>query len=275
MLATPILQKPIFYGSDFANWGFWGLLVFHLLPAIIALIAGLLALKYRKGSDSHIQWGMIFVWAMIVTAASGILLDIIRLGFFVEENHRKYTDFGMPSTYPARIAFLYAAICVIYLAKLVIHPLNLGRDTCPDIKNRQRWIPALLFLTGLALNGVIIRIYNPWTGALWMIWTFMLIIFITGILPMISQNRADFGLHQHRFNILCLVAFSWWGAMQGFGPGLAIALTGVDNSVASYTGHLPGDFSPQFFYFLIAWLPFFLIAVYLIRRFKLSSETRE
>ncbi|MBV1869629.1 MAG: hypothetical protein KUG76_01880 [Gammaproteobacteria bacterium] len=270
---TPILHKPVTYGSDLADWGFLGLIIIHLLPALIALGAGLLALNRPKGKEKHIEWGMVFVWAMIATAVTGILLDAIRLAFFVDENHQKYTDFGMPSTYPARIAFLYAAVCIIYLAKVASHPLNLCRQTNPDIKNRHRWIPVSLFIIGVGLSGLIVTVYNPWTGALWMIWTFMLLVFITGLLPRITPNIADFGVHQHRVSILSLAAFSWWGALQGFGPGLVIAIMGVDNSSTDYEGNLPGDFSLQFLYFLLAWLPFCLIALYLIRHFKRATSS--
>ena len=101
----------------------------------------------------------------------------------------------------------------------------------------------------------------------------MLLVFFTGLLPQIDPNLADFGIHQHRIGILSLVAFSWWGALQGFGPGLAITIMGVDNSNTDYMGNLPGDFSPQFLYFLLAWLPFCLVALYLIRRFKRAANS--
>jgi len=255
-----------------ANWGFWGLVILHLIPAIVALISGVLALTSPKGREKHIQWGMLFIWAMIATAASGILLDVIRLSFFVEENHQKYTDFGMPSTYPARIAFLYAAVCVIYLAKFASHPLNLSRETRPELQNKQRWLPATFVFIGLALSGLIFQYYNPWTGAQWMIWTFIIIVFITGFLPVFNSGYAYFGLHQHRFVILFLVAFSWWGALQGFGPALVIAMVGVDNSATTYTGNLPGEFKANFFLFLLAWLPPFVVAAYLMRVFKRRAE---
>ncbi len=272
MLSTPLLHKPIIYGSDMANWGFWGLTILHLIPALVALISGILALTSPKGREKHIQWGMVFIWMMIATAVSGIVLDVIRLSFFVEENHQKYTDFGMPSTYPARIAFLYAATCVIYLAKFASHPLNLSRETRPEIQNKQRWIPASFVFIGLALSGLIFQYYNPWTGALWMIWSFIIVVFITGFLPVFNSGYAYFGLHQHRFIILFLAAFSWWGALQGFGPALVIAVAGVDNSATTYTGNLPGEFKASFFLFLLAWLPPFVVAAYLMRVFKQRAE---
>ena len=272
MLSTPLLHKPIIYGSDMANWGFWGLLILHIIPAVVALISGVLALTSPKGREKHIQWGMIFIWTMIATAASGILLDIIRLSFFVEENHQKYTDFGMPSTYPARIAFLYAAVCVIYLAKFASHPLNLSRETRPEIQNKQTLLPASFVFIGLALSGLIFQYYNPWTGALWIIWTFVAVVFITGVLPAFKSSYAYFGLHQHRFIILFLAAFSWWGALQGFGPALVIAVAGVDNNATTYTGNLPGEFKADFFLFLVAWLPPFVGAAYLVRVFRQRGE---
>ena len=101
-----------------------------------------------------------------------------------------------------------------------------------------------------------------------MIWTFVIVVFIAGVLPVFYPGYAYFGLHQHRFIILFLAAFSWWGALQGFGPALAIAIVGVDNSVTTYTGNLPGEFQINFFIFLLAWLPPFIVAAYFMHFFK-------
>jgi len=36
---------------------------------------------------------------------------------------------------------------------------------------------------------------------------------------------------QHGFGMSALAAFSWWGALQGFGPAIAIAIKGLDRSM--------------------------------------------
>lgn len=272
MLATPFLAKPVFYGSDFANWGFIVFLILHVLPAMLAVVAGLMALRHQKGSDSHIAWGMYFCWAMMATALSGIVLDVIRLSFYVAENHQKYPGYGMPSTYPARFAFFYAAVCVFYLVKVIRYPLNFSRESSTQKPTHVPWLPLVLFLAGTGLSLLISARYNPWTGALWIIWTFMLIIFAVGLLPLCSKKWAALGLHQHRLAALSLAAFSWWGAAQGFGPAIYIAVKGTDSGPTIYTGDLPGHFSPDFFLFLVAWLPPFLIGAYLLRRYARASR---
>ena len=67
---------------------------------------------------------------------------------------------------------------------------------------------------------------------------------------------------EHRFHLLFLAAFSWWGAAQGFGPALQIALSGV-GPVSPYVGDRPGPFTPAFFGFLALWLPAFALAGWL------------
>lgn len=273
MLATPFLAKPILYGSAFANWSFMVLLVLHVLPAVFAVVAGVLALRVKKGSDAHIAWGMYFCWAMLATAATGIALDVIRLSFYVTENHQKYPGFSMPSSYPARIAFLYAAFCVFYLVRQAQDPRNLSRSETSTNKSLP-WSALLLFMLGGGLSVLIWARYNPWTGALWIIWTFMLILFTSALLPLGTKKIAAFGLHQHRLGMLSLAAFSWWGALQGFAPALLPRLTGTDSGEIIYTGNLPGSFSPAFFFFLLAWLPPFLLGAYLMWRYGKAKRPR-
>jgi len=49
-------------------------------------------------------------------------------------------------------------------------------------------------------------------------------------------------------------------------------LKGTDSGTTVYTGDLPGNFSPDFFLFLVAWLPPFLIGAYLLRRYIRASR---
>jgi hypothetical protein len=52
---------------------------------------------------------------MVTVALSGIVLDGVRLWFFVKENHTKYAGYTMPSTYPARLGFLFVGLCIVDL----------------------------------------------------------------------------------------------------------------------------------------------------------------
>ncbi|MBW4488272.1 MAG: hypothetical protein KME12_10835 [Trichocoleus desertorum ATA4-8-CV12] len=128
-------------------------------------------------------------------------------------------------------------------------------------------LPGLLVATGLVLTAIIALRLNPWTGALWMIWTFILIVVIMARSPSSPNHQRATDVAKHRLGMSCLAAFSWWGALQGFGPAIAIAIKGDDLSTSAYLGNQPGSFSPAFFLFLIGWAPFFILAAYLICRF--------
>src|SRR3954454_22719725 len=104
MWVTPLHHKPIVYGSTAANVLFFAAVVAHVLPAIVAPIAAIVALASRKGGALHIAAGRLFVWSMAAVAITGIGIDLARLGFHVADNHTKYAGYSMPSSYPARIA---------------------------------------------------------------------------------------------------------------------------------------------------------------------------
>lgn len=133
-------------------------------------------------------------------------------------------------------------------------------------------LPGALLAIGLAITIAIGVRFNPWTGALWMIWTFMAGIAIT------ARYRRDEGavpsVAQHRFTMLFLAAFSFWGALQGFGPAIGIAINGVDRTATPYVGDQPGPFTPFFFAFLVGWAPSFLLAAYLLRRHARNASAK-
>jgi len=113
-----------------------------------------------------------------------------------------------------------------------------------------------LFLTMLLLHIIALRL-NPWTGALWMIWTFILIVIVLALTTSFSDHNRATDVARHRLSMSCLAAFSWWGALQGFGPAIVIAIKGDDPSTSAYLGDQPGSFSPAFLFFLVGWAPFF------------------
>lgn len=170
----------------------------------------------------------------------------------------------MPSTYPARLGFLYAGICVLWLLRESTPP-NAFR-----IRQRSaletRWLPASLVLLGVVLTTTIVLRYNPWTGALWMIWTFALAVAVVARGRARMTNRVG-GVAHHGLGMGILSAFSWWGALQGFGPAIGILIKGPDPSTAPYVGDRPGPFTPMGLFFLIPWAACFLVAALLVRRF--------
>jgi hypothetical protein len=246
------------------------MLLLHIIAGAIAAISAIVAFTARKGSKSHGRSGRCFAGSMVTVALTGIGLDVVRLCFFVKENHTKYAGYTMPSTYPARLGFLFVGLCILYILREVTPPRvfrRQSRETAVTI------VPSLLVATGLVLTVIITLRLNPWTGALWMIWTFVLIVIVMVRTTSSSENNWATDVVRHRIGMSCLAAFSWWGAVQGFGPAIAIALKGDDPSTSAYLGNQPGSFSPAFFLFLVGWAPFFVLAAYLIRRFTKLHHT--
>jgi len=268
--STFLLHKPVSYGSDFANSLFLILLLFHIIPAAIAPIAAIVAFTARKGSKLHQHSGRFFAWSMVIVSLSGIGLEIVRLSLFVEENHTKYAGYSMPTTYPARLGFMFVGVCVLYMLREV---------SPPRVFRLQSWekantvVPSLLVVTGLLLTLIIALQLNPWTGALWMIWTFTLIMIVMVRTTSSTYNHREADVARHRLGMSCLAAFSWWGALQGFGPAIVFMFNGVDSSTSAYVGNQPGPFSPAFFLFFVSWAPFFCLAASLSRRFNKLRRT--
>ena len=265
MGSTFLLHKPVIYGSALANSLFLFILLLHIIPAAIAPVFAIVAFLARKGGKLHQHSGRFFAWSMISIALTGIVLDIVRLCFFVEENHTKYAGYSMPATYPARLGFMFAGVCVLYLLREATPP----RVFCRQSKAQALTVmPSLLIGTGLALTTLIALRLNPWTGALWMIWTFILIILVMARTPSSALSKHERDVARHRLGTSYLAAFSWWGALQGFGPAIFILINGDDLSTTPYVGNQQGSFTPAFFLFFVAWAPFFFFATYLIRRLQ-------
>jgi hypothetical protein len=264
MGSTPLHHKPIFYGSPLLDLAFWVLVVLHILPAAIAPVSAIVSLAAKKGGRMHLRAGKLFVRSMVATAVTGIVIDVIRLSFFVPENHTKYAGFSMPSTMPARLGFLFAGFCVLYLAREATPP-RVFRASTGSERSFVRLVPALLLIGGAALTILVVLRFNPWTGALWMIWTFSAIVVVAARASR-GTDRRD-GVARHRFGMTFLAAFSWWGALQGFGPAIAIAIKGADPSTTPYRGDQPGPYGPIFWFFLVGWAPLFIAGVFIVRAF--------
>ncbi len=271
MPATPLHDKPIVYGSPLANGLFLALVIVHIVPAFIAPISAIVALATRKGAAWHLRAGKYFVRSMLALAITGIGLDVVRLSFFYRENHTKYVGESMPSTIPARLSFLYAAFAVIWVLWRVVPPRVFVR------KLSERWrahvVPALLLAFGALLALIIVLRLSPWNGSLWMIGSFALLVMVEWRARLNVTNHDD-GVARHRLGMTFLGAFSWWGALQGFGPAIAIAIKGPDMTTTAYVGDRPGPYAPYFLFFLIAWVPLLALAAWLVRRFRVRAEAR-
>jgi NADH:ubiquinone oxidoreductase subunit 6 (subunit J) len=115
--STFLLHKPVSYGSSFANFLFLMMLLLHIIAGAIAPLSAIVAFTARKGSKSHVRSGRFFAWSMVIVALTGIMLDVVRLCFFVKENHTKYAGYTMPSTYPARLGFLFVGLCILHFTR--------------------------------------------------------------------------------------------------------------------------------------------------------------
>ena len=269
MDVTPLLRKPVIYGSEFADTSFIVVVIMHVVVCVPAVGAGLLALMLPKRSKAHLFAGKMFVVAIVATAITGVVLDIVRLGFFVAENHAKYPGAAMPSSYPARFAFTYAGLCILYL----VHQATPLKARLTSTFPRA----ALVLVTGgIAIAGLIIVRYNPWSGALWMIATFIGASAISGFLKQRSSHSYEGRIHLHRFTLLFLLTFSGWAAWQGFMPAFQHWQYGFVDYGGTYRGNLPGEFSSRFISFLYDWVrPFLLgslIWLYFVIRRKMKGS---
>lgn len=264
MDATPLLHKPVIYGSDFANLAFNTVLGMHFIAGAIAATVGTLALISAKGERRHLWAGQCFVWAMMIAVGSGMALDMVRLTINVGPNHADYPGLSSPSTLPARFAFLYAGLGVSYLLfqGWPRRSLRVRQALATELI-----VPAALLLIGLALTALIFLYHNPWTGALWMIWTFMGLVAACAWLQRAGRRSGAPHLRQHRFAMLATLAFAWWASAQGFGPAVAMM---VLDSESVTTPSSPSGIT--FWWFLAGWAPAFLLAAVLYRRYARRRE---
>jgi hypothetical protein len=269
--STFLLHKPVNYGSSFANCLFLMVLLVHIISGVVGSLSAIVAFTVQKVSKSHMHSGRFFTWSMVIVTITGIVLDVVRLCFFVKENHTKYVDYTMPSTYPARLGFLFVGLCVLYILREVTPSRVFRRQSGGHAVTTV--VPSLLVATSLVLTLIVTLQLNPWTGALWMIWTFCLIVIIMARTTSSSDRSRVVDVARHRFGMSCLAAFSWWGVFQGFGSAIVISVKGNDPSTGPYLGNQPGPFSPAFFLFFLGWAPFFCLAAYLIRRFTKLRQT--
>ncbi|HVY31467.1 MAG TPA: hypothetical protein VHB79_33165 [Polyangiaceae bacterium] len=271
MLSTPLHDKPIVYGSALANWPFFALVVVHIAGAVIAPISAIVALAARKGFRWHVRAGKYFVRSMATLAITGIVIDVVRLCFYYRENHSKYVGDSMPSTIPARLSFLFAALVVLWVLWEVTPPRLFRRE--PPTQLQVRIMPLTLLGIGALLALVIVTRLNPWNGSLWMIGSFCALVLVEWRARLRGSERS-LAVARHRVGMTFLAAFSWWGALQGFGPAIGIAIKGPDITTTAYVGDRPGPFAPYFLLFLVAWAPLLGLAGLLVRRYRLRAEAK-
>jgi hypothetical protein len=163
------------------------------------------------------------------------------------------------------------AACLFYLLRVCVPPDVF--DFARRKQSRDRtWAVALMTL-GATFTVLIVLKYNPWSGALWSIWTFM------GVCWFIAEKRRGVAdrpsaVALHRWGMGFLGGFSFWGALQGFVPGIVMALRGPDMSDKPYVGNLPGEFSPFFFVFLFGWTVPIAIGMFIAHRSGLKARQR-
>lgn len=91
-----LLHKPVIYGSDLNNSAFLMILGLHPVGAVVSPLAAIAAFRSCKGDPLHRNASRTFAISMAMVAFSAILMDAVRLLFFVEENHQKYAGYTMP-----------------------------------------------------------------------------------------------------------------------------------------------------------------------------------
>jgi hypothetical protein len=277
---TLIHYKPVVYGSPLANRLFLALLGLHILAAGITFVASIAAFAAKKGGKLHLFSGAVFVRAMLGTALTGMVVDIVRLTVHYRDNHTKYVGTTYPSIVSARLGFLYAALCVLYLLRESSPPRAFRRG----VSVASAWtVPGILLGIGAILTAIIYFRLDFWFGTVWIIWTFAAIIWVFARLRAAKPDSRAAGVARHRWGMAALAAFTWWGAMQGFGPAVAGAVGRSEHA----PGHeLPktqpyaGDryrpqFSPMFFRFFAGFAMFFVPGGLLVWRFARRARRME
>lgn len=261
MHETILLGKPVTYGSELADRAMIVLLALHAFSGSIAVPSSVVALTARAGTRLHRSTGRVFMFSMLAAALSGSIADLIRLTVSYRANHTIYPGMAVPSSIPARFGFLYVSVCIVLLFATCRSPrrgqILPARERVEDLANS-----ACLFL-GVATAALIVAFFNPWTGALWMIGTFATASHVI--------LREPCALIRHRRAMILLAGFSWWAALQGFGPAFAALWRSVESPAVRYRGDLPGNIDIGFFSFLLAWLPPFAGVHLLARRAQRSA----
>jgi len=208
-------------------------------------------------------------------AVSGILIDSIRLSINVEQNHTKYVHYGMPSTYTARISFLYMAVSLLG----ILYQGVIGKRTKQINSWKERFLLQLMPWLSIFL-GVVLVIFTTirynFTGSLWQYLTFGLIHSINAKYWYSNKehNFTERILH-HQFNMISCASFGWWGAGQSFLLGIIEAITGISDSPSVYTGNQWRETSiTEMLSFLGFWLAFFVPGIILwiwFRRKRLAG----
>lgn len=148
--------------------------------------------------------------------------------FFVEETHQKHTGYTMPGSYPARLSFLYAGLCVIFILREASPP-RAFRSTLAS--GACQAVATALLIAGSRIGAFTMMTLNPWTGSLWMIGTCILMIMLFSTVQSRALQMASEGLTVRQTGMSCIAAFCWWGALQGFVPALLIAIRGQVNQL--------------------------------------------
>jgi hypothetical protein len=246
--------------------------VLHTVAAVFSLLGGAGALAIPKKSKGHQILGRIFLLSLVVSAVTGLGLDIVRLTISTATNDVNYANATMPSTYPARLTFTYAGFCILYMVHQAT-PLNARPASRPPI------VAIFLVLYGFATAGLIVYKFHLWSGALWMLSTFIVATTIVTFLKQQSSDSYKARIALHRFTMIFLIAFSWWAGWTSFKPAYYYWQSGIGESVTPYTGNLPGEYTPHFKSFLNLWIKPFalggLIWLYFVIRRIMSEKADE
>lgn len=272
LFSTPLLHKPVFYGSSIFSLAFLSFVWLHIVFAILVPCGIVGAVVMKKGSALHLRFGKIFFFSIVGIVVSGVVIDLVRLLFYVEANHTKYSGFTMPNTYPARFSFLYASFCIVFLLLQVLpHPNRYWKRSRAWVVERS-WVSLVLSAIGLAITALIFVKYNPWTGALWMIWMFTLAMSIGWLISANIKSGWLLPVVQHRFNMLVLASFASWGLYQSFVPAYEIFVSGASIGTGPYSGNIPGAYTPRFIGFLREFVPFYFVGMLVFAYYSLPIK---
>jgi len=264
----------------------------HGICGLLACVMAIIAMSVTKGQTVHKLCGWLFSFLMLTVALIGGPLDLTRLfSPFRPYNDVNLSHFATPSTSPSHLGFFHAGFSLISMLIQALWGKNLSDF---QAGSPHRFYAKLLMafniwnlVLGIICAFAIVVLFNPSTGALWMIITFFA--FETtnfiGWLKFLEQYRIVLYWERmliHQFNLSMLSGFAWWSALQGFLPPLmGFIHHNLGEHTGPFMGDKPGKFSfSSFFGFLLFWAISFSPAIVLWlyfrkRRLRMAAEKGE
>jgi hypothetical protein len=148
----------------------------------------------------------------------------------------------MPCSYPQRISFMYAAVCVCIMIHQGICGKKLTQLDSLGQVFAYKMLPLLAVFLGIGCSAIICVFYEAYSGYHFVIFSFVVIMAVnTHHWNMKQSFSYDDRMLLHQFNMIALVVFGCFGVLQSFGWALlqyfGISCPFFRETEAEYTGN--------------------------------------